>query len=125
MGKARGRQPQQGRGRPIKTLIANANAAALKSHNTLDRANALIAQAGDAVSEVEKQALTVLTELLANAVVTMEAAQALLEAIQSGVTVTAVREGEGTIMDFVMGRIDKLPLGLYIDPGGDEEDEEA
>ncbi len=103
--------------RPVRALIANANAAALKSHNTLDRANALIAQSSNAVTAVEKQTLEVLTELLAQGTTVMETTTELLEALQSGVTVTAVNTGEGSIMDFVFGRIEKLPLGLFIDPG--------
>jgi hypothetical protein len=111
------------RKRPLKTLIANANAAAIKSQNTLDRANALIAQSSDAVSEVEKRTLEVMTALLADANATLQAARDLLQAIQDGVSLTLVRQGDDSIMDFVMGRVDKLPIGIGVDFGGDEESE--
>jgi hypothetical protein len=110
------------RQRPLKTLIANANAAAIKSQNTLDRANALIAQSSDAVSEVEKRTLEVMTALLADANVTLQAARDLLQTIQDGVSLTLVRQGDDSIMDFVMGRVDKLPIGIGVDFGGDEEE---
>jgi hypothetical protein len=113
--------PMKGRKRPLKTLLANANAAALKSQDTLDRANALIAQAGDAVSEVEKRTLEVMTALLADANETLQATRDLIQAIQDGVSLTLEQQGDDSIMDFVMGRCKQLPIGVGVDFGDDEE----
>jgi hypothetical protein len=115
--------PMKGRKRPLKTLIANANAAALKSQDTLDRANALIAQAGDAVSEVEKRTLEVMTALLADANATLQAARDLLQAVQDGVDITLVRrENTATLLDFATGKGAEFPIGLRVDFGDDEEE---
>jgi len=53
--------------------------------------------------------------------VTLEAARALLEEIQDGVQIKLVRVGEGTLVDFFMGRIPELPLRIEI--AIEEEDE--
>ncbi len=53
--------------------------------------------------------------------VSLEAATALLEDIQDGVQVKLVREGEGNILDFLLGRIDELPLRIEL--AIEEEDE--
>ena len=112
----------QRRKRPLKTLLANANAAAIKSQDTLDRANALIAQAGDAVSEVEKRTLEVMTALLADVNITLQATRDLIQAVQDGVDITLVRrENTATLWDFVNGKGAEFPIGLKVDFGDDEE----
>jgi len=45
---------------------------------------------------------------------TLAAAKALLEEIQDGVDIKLVRKGEGSILDFLAGKIDELPLRIEI-----------
>ena len=50
--------------------------------------------------------------------------QELLKDVQDGVHVKLVRVGDDTIMDFLLGRCDELPLEIEIDVR-EEEDESA
>ena len=45
--------------------------------------------------------------------------------IQDGVGVNLEREGDGTLVDFAMGKIDKLPLRIMIDVSADADDVET
>ena len=47
---------------------------------------------------------------------TMETARELLEDLRDGIGVKLVNTGEGTILDFLSGKIKELPLQIVIDP---------
>lgn len=47
---------------------------------------------------------------------TMATARELLDDLRDGIGVKLVHTGEGTILDFLAGRIKELPLKIMIDP---------
>ena len=87
----------------LREVKANANKAAVDAQR-------LIAQSSGTVNRLETETLKVLTSGLE----TLAAAVELIEDIQDGVTVLVVREGDKSIMDFVMGKCDELPIGFKI-----------
>ena len=63
-----------------------------------------------------------LDQLQANANSTMFSAQdliafakAVLADVEDGFTIKLIRTGEGSVMDFVTGQIDELPIGVRIE----------
>jgi hypothetical protein len=40
----------------------------------------------------------------------------LISDLQDGIKVKLVRSGDGTVVDFLVGRIDELPLQIVVDP---------
>ena len=80
----------------IRDLVANANA-------TVNQASGQIARTSDNANEA------------------IDFAEALLGEIMDGVEFTLVRRGEGTIMQFIMGEIDELPIGVKLIIDEDEE----
>jgi len=63
-----------------------------------------------------------LDQLQANANSTMFSAQdliafakAVLADVEDGFTIKLIRTGEGSVMDFVTGKIDELPIGVRIE----------
>ena len=51
---------------------------------------------------------------MSEARISMSAATALLEEIQDGVQIKLVRVGNGTLWEFLRGRIDELPLRIEV-----------
>jgi hypothetical protein len=95
--------PMRGRRVTLREVKANANKAAVDAQR-------LIAQSSGTVNRLETETLKVLTSGLE----TLAAAVELIDDIQDGVTLTVVREGDNSIMDFVMGRCDELPIGIKV-----------
>jgi len=42
-------------------------------------------------------------------------AKAVLADVEDGFTIKLIRTGEGSVMDFVTGKIDELPIGVRIE----------
>jgi len=60
-----------------------------------------------------------LDQLQGDAHGTMAYARWVLQEFSDGVSVKLVRDGDGTIMDFISGKIDELPLKIIIDAEDD------
>ena len=51
---------------------------------------------------------------------TMAVLRAVLQEFEDGIAVKLVRTGQGTILDFLGGKIDELPLKIIIDASDDK-----
>lgn len=82
----------------IRDLVANAN-------RTVNQASGEIQRTSNNANEL------------------IDYAEALLAEFMDGVTFTLVRKGEGTLMQFLSGEIDELPIGikLLIEENDDED----
>lgn len=81
----------------LRTLIANANA-------TVNQASGQIQRTSNNANEL------------------IDYAEALLAEMMDGVSVTLFRKGEGTLMQFLSGEIDELPIGIRLELKEEEED---
>jgi hypothetical protein len=45
----------------------------------------------------------------------------LIEELEDGITIRITKVGEGSVMDFLMGRLEECPIGLRIDLREDDE----
>lgn len=45
----------------------------------------------------------------------LDFAKAILAEIEDGVKISLIKEGDATIMDFILGKVDELPIKLKID----------
>ena len=83
----------------LRTLIANANA-------TVNQASGQIQRTSNNANEL------------------IDYAEALLAEMMDGVSVTLFRKGEGTLMQFLSGEIDELPIGIRLELREEEDKEE-
>ena len=46
----------------------------------------------------------------------MHALQGLVEEIENGVEISLINTGEGTVLDFLLGKIKELPIKIMVKP---------
>lgn len=74
-------------------ILANARSAAAKANVAAGQAQAVLAQASHTVSH----------------------ADGLIDELFDGITLKLVKVGEASIMDFLTGKVDELPLAVRIE----------
>ena len=79
----------------------------VRLRDVIANANQKINQAGGTLSGIDK--LVVIAEAF------VENADDFVDELKDGIGVKFVRSGEGSIMDFVTGQIDELPISIRID----------
>lgn len=57
-----------------------------------------------------------LDQLQGDAHATMSVARELLHDLHDGVTIKLVNTGQGTVLDFLSGKIKELPIQIIVDP---------
>ena len=67
------------------------------------RANALISQASGSLSRTEKLVDALIADV-----------RDAIEEVKDGVTLELTKTGEGSMLDFFMGRIDTLPIAIRV-----------
>ena len=73
------------------------------------------AKARETMSEADRTMLALQTEVFGTI-------KDFILDVQDGVAVHLEREGEGTLIDFAMGKIDKVPIRIMIDISADADD---